>query len=1118
MENKKQRRNFGVNSIKTLCTLPLFLLPVTEISATSVYAQSVQFTFSVSNSTVKEVLNKIENESEFVFVYYENTFDPSQKVTINANGKDITEVLNEVFTGQGVSYEIIDRQIVLKKENKSTSTVSQQQTRTIKGVVKDNLGEPIIGANILVKGTTSHGVITDIDGNFVLEVPTECTLLVSYIGFKTQEIKVTSLTKELNISLKEDSEILDEVVVVGYGTQRKGNLTGSISSVKSKSLTVTPVASTANALAGRLPGLTSLQSSGQPGADAASLSIRGFGDALVIVDGVESSFNNIDPNQIESISILKDGSASIYGARAGNGVILVTTKRGIESKPTFSLNASATMQGATAMLKPLTSGQSAELKRESHFNAGGAEETAPYSEEQVRKYYEGTDPLFPNTDWYNILMRNWAPQQQYNLSVRGGSEKIKYYGFIGYTDQETMIKKNGGNYRRYNLQSNIDAKITDNFSFQLDIAGIHEERNSTARNMGVGGFLWQDYWTTSPMYPSEFPDPTKVPFAEGGGTGGLHVTSDSELSGYNRQRYQKFQSTLVLNYTFPSVTGLSAKILANYIQNYTFTKNFTKNVLLYKWDPTADTYTVAGSFGENALNHYINRNHNVTFQGMLNYNRTFKDKHSVNASAIFECIDYRNEDVSAGRRGFLSTSIDYLFAGSTVGMYNDGSASEMGRMSFVGRFNYGYKNKYLLEAIIRADASAKFAKEHRWGYFPSVSLGWVLSEEDFMKRFSNLSNLKLRMSYGRSGNDAVGAFQYLSGYGFSSRIMIGSTIYQGLAPKALPNPYLTWETMDIYNVGVDFSLLNSSLYGEAEVFYRDRKGIPANRLNSLPSTFGSALPQENINSINNRGFELMLGYRNNINDFSYDISGNISYSRAKWGHYEEAEYTDPDQKRINQKSGQWTDRTIGYKSDGLFTSQAEIDALGYDQDGQGNKTLKPGDIKIVDTNNDGVIDWKDQIEIGKGTTPNWMFGMNVNLQYKGFDLSMLFQGAFGFYKNFTIGAGSRQTFDERWTEENNVSDALVPRVGSQAVTAGYFTDYSYRSSNYLRLKVASLGYSLPRSIVSKINLENVRFSISGTNLLTLSKLYNLGVDPEAPNMGNYYPQQRTVSFGINVTF
>ena len=263
--------------------------------------------------------------------------------------------------------------------------------------------------------------------------------------------------------------------------------------------------------------------------------------------------------------------------------------------------------------------------------------------------------------------------------------------------------------------------------------------------MGVGGFLWQDYWTTSPMYPSEFPDPTKVPFAEGGGTGGLHVTSDSELSGYNRQRYQKFQSTLVLNYTFPSVTGLSAKILANYIQNYTFTKNFTKNVLLYKWDPTADTYTVAGSFGENALNHYINRNHNVTFQGMLNYNRTFKDKHSVNASAIFECIDYRNEDVSAGRRGFLSTSIDYLFAGSTVGMYNDGSASEMGRMSFVGRFNYGYKNKYLLEAIIRADASAKFAKEHRWGYFPSVSLGWVLSEEDFMKRFSNLSNLKLRM-------------------------------------------------------------------------------------------------------------------------------------------------------------------------------------------------------------------------------------------------------------------------------------------------------------------------------------------------------------------------------------
>lgn len=1093
----------------------LFYSILGHASTDLVYLQHQKFTLNFESISITDVFQYIEKHSEYVIMYRNDLFDAKKKVSVKVQSQSVDKVLDQVLSGTAVKYEINDRQVILKKEARQLQ--DNVKNRTITGTVTDKTGEPVIGCNVTLKGA-SRGVITDLNGEYTISVSSDKAVLsFSFIGYTTQEIKVGNQSA-ISVVLEEDSELLDEVVVVGYGTQRKGNLTGAISTVKSTSLTSAPVASTANALAGRLPGLVAVQKSGQPGADAANLKIRGFGDALVIVDGIESDFNNIDANQIESISILKDGSASIYGARAGNGVILVTTKRGVDSKPKFTLNTSQTWQGSTAMLKPLSSGQKVELAREVHLNAGGSEENAPYTMEQMQKYYAGNDPLYPNTDWYDILLRDWAPQQQYNLSVRGGSEKIKYYGFVGYMNQETMIKKNGGNYRRYNLQSNVDATITSNLSFQLDISSILEENNTTARNMGVGGYMWQDYWTTSPLYPAVFPDKDKVPFAEGGGTGGLHVTSDSELSGYNRTKYQKFQATGALNYKVSVVEGLSLKALFNYVQDYKFSKVFIKNVLLYKWDPTADTYALAGSFGENALTHTVNKNRTLTFQGMANYKRTFSEVHSVNASAIFECIDYASENLSAGRKGYISTNIDYLFAGSTVGMHNGGGASEMGRMSFVGRVNYGYKNKYLLETILRADASAKFDKSHRWGYFPSVSLGWVVTEENFMKSVPELTNLKLRLSYGRSGNDAVGSFQYLSGYNFASRYLYGSGMEQGIRSTGLPNPFLTWETMDIYNVGVDFALFNNKLYGEVEAFYRNRKGIPAKRQTSLPSTFGSELPEENINSVNHRGFELMAGYRSQYKDLKYDVSANLSYTRAKWGHFEEAAYTDPDQKRQEQKSGRWTDEKFGYKSDGLFTSQAEIDALTYDMDGHGNSTLHPGDVRILDTNNDKIVDWKDKVEIGRGETPNWMCGFNVNLTYKGFDLALLFQGAFGFYKNFSIGAGSRQTFSERWTEENNDRHALVPRQGSQSPTASYLSDYTYQSSNYLRLKMASLGYSLPKSWLSKAGLDNVRFSLSGLNLLTFSKLYSYGVDPEAPNMGKYYPQQRTVSLGVNVTF
>ena len=459
------------------------------------YAQKATVNLKMQNQTVQTVLNEIENQSEFSFFFNTKHVDLNRKVSVDADKSDIFKVLDNIFAGTNVRYSVVDRKIILSTESTSVSGI-QQNKKTVNGTVKDENGEPIIGANVMVKGTTD-GTVTDIDGHFSLNVKKGDLLEISYIGYLSSEIEIGN-EQSLAIVLKEDTKTLDEVVVVGYGTQKKGNLTGSIATVKSEEMTVAPVSSTINSLGGRLPGLVSQQTSGQPGADQATIKVRGFSDnAIWIVDGIEMDFNRIDPNQIESISILKDGSASIYGARAGNGVILVTTKRGVQQKPTISVNSSITFQSITTMPKPVSSGDYATLRREEWLQSGKPESTAPYTEEQIQKFYEGTDPQYVNTDWYNELIRNWSPLNQHNISVRGGSEKIKYYGFLGYLGQESIWKHNGGNYKRYNLQSNIDASITNQLSMQLDLSFIKSDNMTTIRPQNSAG-VWQDLWNTLP--------------------------------------------------------------------------------------------------------------------------------------------------------------------------------------------------------------------------------------------------------------------------------------------------------------------------------------------------------------------------------------------------------------------------------------------------------------------------------------------------------------------------------------------------------------------------------------------------------------------------------------------
>lgn len=1108
-------------------TLLLLFVLAFQLQAEQSYSQTTKISLDMKNSSIEKILQTIEEKSEFYFLYNSKLIDVDRKTDITALNESIASVLDQLFDAKEVEYEVKGAQIILhpKEMNQSDAKVivasPQQQKKQISGTITDEQGEPIIGANVIEKGTT-NGTVTDIDGSFSFKVEEDAILRISYIGYLDQEINTINRTS-FEIVLQEDTQSLEEIVVVGYGTQKRINITGSVATINSEELTATPYASTTNALTGRLPGLITKQQSGLPGSDAADLRIRGFDNPLIIVDGIESNFNNIDANEIESISVLKDAAAAIYGSRAGNGVILVTTKRGVSGKPVIQLNSNFTAQSVTRLPRLASSGQMAELIREAHLNSGYPESTARFTEEEVDLFYRGTDPDYPNTDWYKIAARNSAPQHQHNLTIRGGNENIKYFGLFGYLDQYSIFKNNGGQYQRYNIRSNIDASITERLSLQVDLSSVVEDRDFPWRADERENSVWQEYWESEPFWLAELPDKSKIPYAGPGGAVGLHVITDSETSGYKRTRNQNLKGSLAAEYDFRT-EGLSARAFVNYDQNYSFFKMWDWLVDSWSYNYSNDTYTQQTTESNRGLTYQNNKNRAITGQLSLNYDRIFSGDHHLSALALYEVIDYNNDWLNAFRDGQKTFLLDYAFAGSLANQRVNDGASEMGRSSLVGRLNYSFKSKYLFEGTLRIDKSAKFASEERTGFFPSLSAGWRISEESFIKNSAEaLENLKLRLSYSQMGNDAVGNFQYLSGYRYGKAYLIGSNATAGLIETGLANPLLTWEKMTIYNTGIDFSINKNIIYGEIDFFYRNREGIPGTRTVSLPSTFGASLPVENLNSINTRGFELMLGHRGSMNDLKWNINANISWTRSKWGEFDEPEYTDPDEIRLYKRTGKWTNIDYGFVSDGVFTSQDEIDALDYDyHETQGNESIKPGDLRYLDLNGDGILNWRDQKEIGRGTLPNWMGGVNLDVEYQGFSVQALFQGAFGFTQKINLLPGknySEFVFNERWTPDNNHKNVLVYRLGGASSNL-WNSDFNFKRSDYIRLKSLTFGYSLSKNIIRNIGLDQLRLFISGSNLFTLSSLNKYSIDPEGQSgySGFYYPQMRTYTIGINASF
>lgn len=1001
-----------------------------------------------------------------------------------------------------------------------TSASAQVTKITVTGSVVDRENVPVIGAYIVEKNSQSNGAVTDADGRFSLNVAKDASLEISCLGFVTQEIKAAA---ELRIVLVPDAEFLTESIVVGYGTQSVATITGSVSQIKTEKITTAPVQNTTHALAGQLPGLVSRQTSGLPGQDNAALNIRGFGTPLIIIDGIEGTLETLDPSQIETISILKDASGSIYGARAGNGVLLVTTKRGANVKPSISFNASFSLQSNTVTTPSASSAQRAQLANDLYVNKGNSPDRAPYTQEEIELFRNGTDPEYLNTDWYKASIRKFAPQQNHNLSITGGTDKIKYYGYFGYNRQETQFKYEGGNYDRFNFQVNFSANITKQIS-----AGMNLQYMNDVKNYPSGGDLYQDgvnFWRdiiygADPRYPLSLPDDTLLSYA-GISNGNPLWAIDINKSGYHRLTRNDMKFTGYVQYDFKNVKGLYAKANILYTNGNSFLKWMHKRGEFWSYEAGADKYTFErNSVAPSHLQENYDKSSNLVQQYSLNYDGSFNG-HTIGVLAMYESTLTRNNHLEARVEGFDTTIIEEMMAGDKETALNGTSSSNYGRRSVIARVDYNYRDTYMVEATLRADASSRFAKKYRWGYFPSLSAGWNIHKERFMENATFLDNWKIRASYGSSGYDAVADFNFLTGYYYNLQYILGENTYTGLVSSGLANELLTWERMYIGNIGTDFSFFDRKLYGEIDVFQRDRKGIPGYRSNSLPSTFGATLPQENLNAIRTRGFELKLGTSGKVNDFNYDVNVNISYNRSKWTVYDQAAETDPDRQRLYVAQGQYTDRQIGYLTDGLFASQDEIDNWGitFDDLENDNSTIKPGDIKYKDLNGDKVINWRDQTEIGKGSTPHWMMGANVNLAWKGFDMSLLFQGAWGYTTTISYDTNT-STYCELYYDQfrNPDPNALIARPNG-AVTNGWTTDFYNKDTAYLRLKNAALGYTIPVNLTQKIKISKIRFYLAGTNLFTISNISKYGVDPEiGGSLGQAYPQQYTISLGLNVVF
>jgi TonB-linked SusC/RagA family outer membrane protein len=995
------------------------------------------------------------------------------------------------------------------------------QTSTIKGKVTDEQMQPLPGVTVLVKGTTT-GTSTDNNGEYSLAVADRNgTLVVSYIGYISKEVAISNQTT-INVSLVPDIQSLSEVVVVGYGEQTKKSITSAVSSVASKELSQSPAPNVSNMITGRIAGITAIQDRGSPGNDQSRIYVRGIAttgniDPLFMIDGVPrtaTDFNRLAPTEVESISVLKDAAAAaVYGARGANGVILVTTKRGAAGRTSFSYSLNYGLQKATRLPDYVDAFGYADLYNKALENEG---RSPLYTPEQLQKFKDGSDPiLYPNTDWMSIA-EGTSPMQQHNLSVSGGTEKAQYFISFNYLNQKSLFNKENNQlgFQRYNFRSNIDVKATNTTRVAFDVSGYL----STRTEPGAGyGFVFENINRPAPVYAAKYPNGLYGP-GYSARNGWAAITE----SGYQRYGNNALLSRLEINQELPFINGLSVKGIAAFDYKPNTQKNWSLPQKIYNAVKDGDDirYDQVGGFANPSLYHFQSNEKNILLEAHTMYNRSF-GKHAVNGLLLYSQQENIYEDLSASRNDFLSNQLDIINSGGTGNQRTSGNASLYRRQSIVGRASYAYNARYLLEFSFRYDGSTLFAQGKRFGFFPALSAGWVLSEERFLKNNTFLNYLKIRGSYGELGNDQIGQYQYLTFYGYGSGVPMGeaSTYQSNIFLNRLANTDVTWETSKKANIGLEATIMRDFTL-EADYFWERRDGILGQRGATIPATLGTPntiLPFENFQKVNNEGYEIVLGYSKQLGS-NLSIQTRFSLTHARNKVMDIGEPADRPE-RIRQ-AGRPLYSRYGYKALGLFQSQAEIEAA-Y---GSNHANLKPGDIRYADLNNDQKIDGNDITYIGSTNLPINIYGLNTTLNFKGFEFSMFWQAGTGnqmyfgnwMAKPFNQAGNALERHRDYWSPEN--PGAAFPRIlTSSAWNYDNVSDFWLYDMNYLRLKNLQLAYSLPMNLVTRIKAQNIQLYVNGTNLLTFSPYKE--VDPENTNgNGHFYPQQVIYNFGTQITF
>jgi len=1111
--------------------LTLFLLVISVFSAFSnTYAQKTKLDINVQNRTVKDVLNEIESQSEFFFMYNNKQVDVERIVNLDAKATTVDVVLQKLFSGTDVNFKVVNRQILLFPTN-AINLSAQQQGNKVSGKITDQTGAPLPGVAIVVKGTTM-GIVTDTDGKYSLSnIPNNATLVYSFMGMGTKEIVYKGQPVQ-NLALTEDAVGVEEVVVIGYGTAQKKNLIGAVDKIGANLLEDRPVSNAMQALQGASANLVIQQKSMNPNDNSMNINIRGVStmnnnDPLVVIDGLITemeSLNKLNPADIENVSVLKDaGSAAIYGSRSSNGVILVTTKKGTKnSKPVVRLNTLAGMQDTKVLYTPVKGYENALLRNQALINGGSS---PIYTPAQIRDFQQKGDG-----EWFlNGILQN-ALQQNYNASISGGNETSTYMVSAGYYNQESNFVGNFG-VERYNFRTNL---VNEYGKFKIIALMAYNRTMQNAPNASAGTLI-----VDGGRIPNYYNYKMKA-------DNGHYLINDVlsefnplgllEAGGYQKKDDDNFNGSLNLEYKI--IKGLTAKGLIglDLSANHRYIRGL--EVPFY----ASETAIVPSSFANSTRNteDYNEKKYILNTQFMLDYNGTFNEVHNFTGLLGVSNESYTRQ-ANEIKKKYTDPDLGLPESDTELdpSSYNTPQQTqERSIYSLFGRLGYNYKNKYYSEFSFRYDASSKFAKDYRWGFFPSVSAGWRASEENFMASYKEkVGDLKIRGSYGVLGNQNVDDYSYFTtysvytnSYGFNNQAVSGTGFSFG-------NSELRWEESANFNIGADASFLKNKLYVSLDYFNKMTSNILLTPV--VPTVFGGAVAKENAGKMRNQGWEATIGFRTKTGAFNHNISLNVADSWNEVTDYGGNEQIDPSDQMLKIiREGEALGSYFGYKTDGYFQNYTEIENSALPI----GATVQPGDVRYKDVNKDGVIDDKDRQVLGNAF-PRYTFGLNYELKWKGFDLGMLVQGVGKrdmflrgelvepFHSNYSYVMYTHQL--DYWTPTN--TDARWPRLsspGSASNTNNYqkSSDIYIFNASYIRLKNIQVGYTLPNQITSKIGVQKCRISVNAQNLFTLSNVSF--IDPESSefgsnmggtggagaNSGRNYPTLKYYGFGLDLEF